>query len=141
MLNTIKWLSSPEDKILSWRNFRKELDGLPLQKALNIIATTWKNCPKVQKPIIDILEEWPDPWELLSQKVYCDASQALGIYYTLQLSSLSDHTITFEICDTSIGDIQNRIKVDNYYIDLNATKMVNTKPDNNLTVKQSWQGK
>lgn len=140
MNNSIKWLSTPEEKILSWRAFRIALPTLSLKNSINMIATTWKNCPLVHKPLfpVDDRSQWPDPWSLISQTVYCNASQTLGIFYTLVLSDLVIEDITMEVCETALGEIQSRVKINKYYIDLNAENIVSTKPDSSLTLMSSY---
>jgi hypothetical protein len=36
------------------------------------------------------MENWPDPWELLSENTYCEVARALGMCYTLHLIGITD---------------------------------------------------
>jgi hypothetical protein len=37
---------------------------------------------------------WPDPWQLLSDDVYCEVARGLGILYTITLLDRAD----FDVC-------------------------------------------
>lgn len=132
----IRWLSSPEVKIVDWRQFRGQVTREPLKVGLKEVANLWRNCPKLQKPIFDIanVDNWPDPWQLLSQLSFCEYSQTLGIYYTLQMiedfRDLNLAVETFEIA----GIIQSRVRIDRYVIDLNEKQSIIEKT-NDLEVK------
>lgn len=79
----MKWLSDPEEKILSWRSFRKELAYLSEQQAAEQIAGAWAGCPSVKRyQLSDATDTWPDPWTLLSNKSFDSLARALGMYYT-----------------------------------------------------------
>lgn len=136
----IKWLSSPEIKILNWREFRRKISDMPVKSALQDTATLWKNCPKLQKNLFDIndVENWPDPWQLISQTAYCESSQTLGIYYTLSLTDKFTE-IYVETGKTTLGLEQSRVHVQNYFIDLNAKQSVSIKADNRFILLSSLQ--
>lgn len=36
------------------------------------------------------IDNWPNPWELLSENTYCEIARALGICYTLLLIGIND---------------------------------------------------
>lgn len=38
----------------------------------------------------DDFATWPDPWELLSDNIYCDVARGLGIMYTISLLDRAD---------------------------------------------------
>lgn len=83
------WKLKASERIARWRDFRKELDSLPLEQALTSVAEFWQSCPftpyylEAGQP-----NEWPDPWTLLADNYYCDLAKCLAIVYTV---SLTDH--------------------------------------------------
>ena len=74
-----------EQRILDWRDFRKNLTEWP--GSLDLVASAWSRAPVRNYLTQDEPDHWPDPWQLISDNVYCDLSVALGMLYTLHLSS------------------------------------------------------
>ena len=81
------WKLDTAGRIAQWRDFRKSLDELPFDQALDAVAKFWQTAPfcpynlDPEKP-----DSWPDPWTLIYENVYCDIAKCLGIVYTLLLS-------------------------------------------------------
>jgi hypothetical protein len=77
-----------EDRLRSWREFRTFIESLPLEQALAQVAEFWLKAPFVPFNLdITDLEQWPDPWTLIEENVYCDIAKCLGIVYTITLSN------------------------------------------------------
>lgn len=77
---------SCRDRILKWREWRNTLSTLTLDECLNEVATAWAKAPVVNHYLIpDDFNEWPDPWNLINDNIYCDLGIALGMFYTLSL--------------------------------------------------------
>ena len=75
------------DRILKWREWRNTLSDLSLNDCLQEIAITWAKAPIVNHYLTpDNIEEWPNPWNLINDNIYCDLSITLGMFYTLILS-------------------------------------------------------
>ena len=74
-----------EQRILDWRQFRQNLTSWPddLEKG----AKTWAKAPLINHLHQDHPEAWPEPWQLISDNLYCDIGVALGMFYTLYYSS------------------------------------------------------
>ena len=47
------------------------------------------------------MENWPDPWELLSENTYCEVARALGMCYTLYLIGVNDIELVLARNDTA----------------------------------------
>ena len=81
------WKLHSGDRIGHWRSFRKFLDGLDLETALQQTAEFWQQCPYEQFYLDRYpLDQWPTPWELIGENYYCDLAKALGIVYTMGLT-------------------------------------------------------
>ena len=81
------WKLDTSGRIAHWRDFRKTLDELPLDQALEAVAKFWQQapfCPYNLDP--DAPESWPDPWTLIYENIYCDIAKCLGIVYTVSLT-------------------------------------------------------
>jgi hypothetical protein len=75
----------PEDRILTWRSFRKSLSKWPDE--IELVAKNWAQAPLVNHYLCyHDVENWPDPWALIADNLYCDIAVSLGMLYTLHLS-------------------------------------------------------
>ena len=77
-----------EDRLRSWREFRRTIDSMPVEQAITQISEFWAAAPFVPY-CLDITkpESWPDPWTLIEDNIYCDIAKCLGIVYTISLST------------------------------------------------------
>jgi len=82
------WKLTASGRIAHWKDFRKSLDDLSLEQAVQSVAEYWQKCPYVPyyldpgKP-----ETWPTPWELIAENYYCDLAKSLGMLYTIHFTS------------------------------------------------------
>lgn len=78
----------PRERMNLWRNFRRDLDSLPLAKAIESTDNFWQKCPFSPFYLdLDNPVSWPTPWDLITENRYCDIAKVLGIVYTLHLTS------------------------------------------------------
>jgi hypothetical protein len=85
------WPATFSDRLESWNQLRDQTQYLPLESALLDINNWWFRCP--WKPYYlhwDDQPNWPDPWQLLSDNVYCEVARGLGILYTITLLERAD---------------------------------------------------
>jgi len=114
--NQITWLGTPESRILSIRQFRKQIDKMPFEDAVKLTVDNWSSGPTVHNLKFDIskVEEWPTPWDLFGQSTFCSNSQALGTFYTLLLSEhAKEHDIKLAIIEDVITGERPAIVFDN----------------------------
>lgn len=79
------------DRILNWREWRRSISTLPPEACVNAIADAWARAPQVNHYLSpDIPEDWPDPWQLINDNIYCDLAIALGMFYTVALLERKD---------------------------------------------------
>ena len=71
---------------------RSATQTLPLEQALQDINFWWSHARPWHPYYLhwDDQPAWPDPWQLLSDNVYCDLAKALGIMYTISLLDRAD---------------------------------------------------
>lgn len=123
------WPLTFDQRLASWYNLRESVQSMPLNMALDTIDHWWQQTP--WQPYYlhwDDLEKWPDPWQLLSDNVYCDVARGLGILYTITLLDRAD-TADAQLVLTE--DSRNLVLVDKskYILNWWATGVVNTSPD------------
>ena len=76
-----------EDRLRSWREFRYSINNLNLEQALRRTVELWARAPFTPYNLdINTPENWPDPWQLVEENVYCDIAKSLGIMYTIMLT-------------------------------------------------------
>lgn len=81
------WSLNSENRLQSWKRFRKSISTMPLEEAITATGKLWASAPWTPYYLdADNPSDWPDPWTLLDENYYCDLAKALGIVYTLALS-------------------------------------------------------
>lgn len=71
---------------MSWMSCRQAAQRQTLESALITVNDWWFRLP--WQPYYlhwDDRQDWPDPWQLLHDNIYCDIARGLGICYTLVL--------------------------------------------------------
>lgn len=87
------WPRTFELRLDAWANLRQQIQSLPPEQALTQINTWWFDCPwRPYHLHWDDQSDWPDPWQLLSDNIYCDVARGLGILYTISLLNHADLT-------------------------------------------------
>ena len=78
------WNLRVNDRLAEWKDFRHELDRLPLESAVVELNNMWSTAPFVNYNLDPSdPHQWPDPWTLLAENYWCDVAKALGIVYTI----------------------------------------------------------
>ena len=81
---------STNERLARWKQFREEINKLSLIDAIQETQYFWQKCPFTPFYLdIENPNNWPDPWQLITENFYCDIAKALGIVYTLHLSNHS----------------------------------------------------
>lgn len=85
------WPQTFSGRLTSWNLLRDQCQNLPAESALTEINRWWFRAP--WRPYYlhwDDLSNWPDPWQLLNDDVYCEVARGLGILYTITLLDRAD---------------------------------------------------
>ena len=120
------WPANFADRLTAWANLRTQVQSLDLEPALLAINQWWFNTP--WQPYYlhwDDQSTWPDPWQLLSDNVYCDLARALGILYTITLLDRADMA-SAELILTEDGDNLVQIAKEKYILNWKPDTVVNT---------------
>ena len=84
---------SNQERLAVWRKFRQSLTPLSDEDKMKSVADFWSKAPRVNFYLNpEQLQDWPDPWELITDNMYCDIAVALGMTYTLALTDEFDVT-------------------------------------------------
>ena len=85
------WPASFEQRLHAWGVLRESIQHAPVDQALADINAWWFRAPwRAYHLHWDDRPNWPDPWELLSDNIYCDLARGLGILYTITLLDRAD---------------------------------------------------
>ena len=85
------WPATFSARLESWNLLRDQCTNLPVTAALEDINAWWFRAPwTAYHQHWDDSEAWPDPWQLLSDNIYCELARGLGILYTITLLDRAD---------------------------------------------------
>lgn len=141
------WKLTASERVAHWKDFRKTLDHLSVENAIQSVADFWQGCPFVPfylEP--DSPEDWPTPWELIAENYYCDLAKALGMLYTIYFSA-HGHELEPELAiyyDPETEFMYNLpiLAKGKYVVNLFDSKVVNIESINkNFILKYRYSGK
>ncbi len=131
------WPATFSTRLESWNQLRDQTQNLPLEVALGDINAWWFNCP--WKPYYlhwDDLPNWPDPWQLLSDDVYCEVARGLGILYTITLLERADMAPA-DLILTEDGTNLVLVAKEKYILNWESDSIVNTNQE--IKIKRQYQ--
>ena len=131
------WPATFASRLESWNHLRDRCQNLPAPSALEHINAWWFQAP--WRPYYlhwDEQATWPDPWQLLSDDIYCELARGLGILYTITLLDRAD-LAPAELVLTQ--DDVNLVQVakEKYILNWSADTVVNTIQA--VTIKRQYQ--
>lgn len=97
------WSNSFEERLAGWNQLRSTASELPLEEALLVVNNWWMQVPLVNHHLHwHDVPNWPDPWDLLADDLFCELARALGIVYTLHMIERNDVTdVSLAYCQES----------------------------------------
>jgi hypothetical protein len=119
------WAQTFDQRLRAWYTLRESAQTLPIQSALTAINSWWFQCP--WQPYYlhwDDHAAWPDPWQLLSDNVYCEVARGLGILYTITLLDREDLT-SASLVLTQTGHNLVLVEQTKYILNWEADTVVN----------------
>jgi len=91
-----------EARLRAWHTLREKLKGLPIDQKCVEIDNFWQRVPMMNHYLhCDFIQDWPDPWQLISDNFYCYYGRALGMIYTLILTDTKNIELVEAIDDNS----------------------------------------
>jgi hypothetical protein len=126
------WHTNFADRLEAWTQLRTQITTLDVEPALDLVNKWWYHTP--WKPYYlhwDDKENWPDPWQLLSDNVFCELARGLGILYTI---SMIDHPDLASAKLVLTEDERNLVLVNKtkYILNYNQEVIVNTRLTENI---------
>jgi len=85
------WPRTFAERLESWTQLRKHTSTADAETALAAINSWWFQTPwRAYHLHWDDQLLWPDPWQLLSDDLYCPLARGLGILYTITMLDRPD---------------------------------------------------
>lgn len=85
------WPRSFAERLESWKILRQHCADLDCESVLTEINRWWFQTPWSAYHLHwDDQADWPDPWQLLSDNIYCPVARGLGIMYTVAMLDRED---------------------------------------------------
>jgi len=120
------WPKTFAARLESWAALRTLSQSQDLETALVNINSWWHQTP--WKPYYlhwDDQPRWPDPWQLLSDDVYCPVAKGLGILYTISMLDRTD-MVDATLVLTESGDNLVLVQETKYILNWSPDSVVNT---------------
>ena len=85
------WPRNFSERLESWAQLSQPCQTLDSEPALIKINNWWFQTPWTAYHLHwDDQQDWPDPWQLLSDNQYCPVARGLGIMYTIAMLDRED---------------------------------------------------
>ncbi len=109
-------------RLKSWASLRSQISIIDINDKCVAVDKFWQRTPSINHYLHpDFVKDWPDPWTLLYDNLYCSYARALGIFYSLVMTD----TKTIEIVEAK-DDNSNEVVL--VLVD-NAKYVLNYWPD------------
>jgi hypothetical protein len=78
-------------RLHSWNKLRASLEGKDAQNICKQVNDYWIKCKNQKYYLHPVdIQDWPTPWELINDNIYCSYATGLAIIYTLLLLGIKD---------------------------------------------------
>ena len=85
------WPVSFAERLESWNCLRQQCELTTVDVTVSTINRWWFLAPWPAYHLHwDDQEDWPDPWQLLRDNMYCSLARGLGILYTIAMLDRED---------------------------------------------------
>ena len=124
------WPATFEQRLHAWGVLRETVQHASVEQLLADINTWWFHAPwRAYHLHWDDQDVWPDPWELLSDNIYCDLARGLGILYTITLLDRADlqDSVLAESDQGNLVLVQDQ----KYILNWNSAQVLNINPGQN----------
>lgn len=131
------WPATFSARLESWHQLRDRTQNFSIESALTEINSWWFCAP--WRPYYlhwDDQHTWPDPWQLLSDDVYCEVARGLGILYTIKLMERSD-LAPVDLVLTQEGTNLVLVAKEKYILNWEPDSVVNTIQE--VKIKRQYQ--
>lgn len=132
------WLHTFSERLAAWTALRHSCTAMDQAQALGQIDAWWQQTPwRAYHLHWDDRADWPDPWQLLDDNIYCSLARGLGIMYTIAMLDRNDMQ---DVVLAEVGS-DNLVLVDKekYILNWDGCNQVNINPGTKLRRSISLQ--
>lgn len=124
-------------RLHAWHDLKNSLEDADLETICVEVDKFWQQAPMVNHYLHPAdISDWPDPWQLLKDNIYCLYGRGLGMIYTLRHLGIDTidfvQAIDYNSEDTVLVLIDNAKYTMNYY----PSSVVNTDSSQFSTIKR-----
>jgi hypothetical protein len=126
------WPKTFAERLESWTQLRQQASTAEVETALNTINSWWFQTPwRAYHLHWDDQAVWPDPWQLLSDDLYCPLARGLGILYTITMLDRPDlqDAVLAEFGSDNLVLVAKK----KYILNWDSTTVVNINPTGSQT--------
>jgi hypothetical protein len=118
------WPKTFAERLESWTQLREQAATADIESAVESINSWWFQTPWTAYHLHwDDQKDWPDPWQLLSDNIYCPLARGLGILYTITLLDRPDLQDACMI--EHVGDNLVLVSQEKYILNWDPDQVVN----------------
>ena len=132
------WEHRPEQQLIAWASLREETKHEEnLDIVINSIHTWWQRAPtKLRYLHWTLPEEWPNPWDLVADDLYCELAKCLGISYTILMLDRNDIS---DLCIQETDESSYIVSVNQgkYILNWDVTRVLNINSTDTINIKSS----
>jgi hypothetical protein len=121
------WHKTFAERLASWNQLRQQAAIADPDSALKSINSWWFQTPwRAYHLHWDDRKDWPDPWQLLSDDIYCPLARGLGILYTIAIVDRPDiqDAVLVEIGSDNLVQVHNK----KYILNWDSEQVLNINP-------------
>jgi hypothetical protein len=121
------WPHTFAERLESWNQLRNQTSTMDVESALRQINTWWFHAPwRAYHLHWDDQAVWPDPWQLLSDNIYCPLARGLGILYTITMLDRPDlqDAVLIEVDSDNLVQVHKK----KYILNWDSDTIVNINP-------------
>jgi hypothetical protein len=130
------WAKTFAERLASWSNLRRHCETLDTESALTAINAWWFDTPWTPYHLHwDDRANWPDPWQLLDDNLYCSLARGMGVMYTIAMLDREDlqDAVLVEVD----GDNLVLISQEKYILNWDRDTVVNISPSYKNNTRRS----
>lgn len=121
------WFKTFAERLESWHRLKQNCATADVESALLNINQWWFETPWTAYHLHwDDRNDWPDPWQLLSDNIFCSLARGLGIMYTITLINRVD--LQDAILTEVGGDNLVLVGKEKYILNWTRDQIVNINP-------------
>ena len=132
------WQGHSEKRLVAWADLRNSCKENPnLEEVITTIHDWWQQAPMVLRYLhCDLVDDWPDPWDLIAENTYCSLAKCLGMCYTIRMLARQDID---NVCILEIDNNDYIVQVNKglYCLNWNIDKVVNMKQLENIEITRN----